>query len=435
MSLLPHRLLRPALAVILLALEASTALVASDSQLKLAIILTRHGVRSPLQTNETLGKYAAEPWPEWSVAPGILTPHGRQEMQMMGGYYHERFVAEGLLTGQAATDAARVYFRSDNDQRTLESARALAAGLLPGGPDPDLHAKPANEIDALFRFAQVHPDLPDRALAVAALNGRIGNDPAAFLKAQEAEFALLEHVLAGPSGKLPAGKTSLLDLPASVQAGTRDHTLGFEGPLRVAQQIVDAIQLEYVEGLPLKDVGWGRVSPATLTQLLRLHSLHFELTQGTFYPAQVQASGLAQYYLATIEQTVSGRSHAGAFGDVGQNLIVVMGHDTNLINLGGLLGLHWQLPGTAANPVLTGGALLLELRQNSDEGKWFVRLSYVGQTLEQIRELTPLSAQTPPAVAPIFVPECSLGTPGYDVPLEKFEALLKRVVDPKFVVP
>ena len=308
--LLPSLLLR---FLLLSALLVSAAAASDTSEVKLVIILTRHGVRSPLQANQILGKYAAEPWPVWDVPPGILTPHGRQEMVMMGGYYRDHYTAEGLLSGNGAADAAKAYFHSDNDQRTKESALALASGLLPGAPAPELHLKPAGTADALYRPVTVHPKLPDRSLAVAALNGRIGNDPVAFLEAQRAEFDLLQQVLFGANPK-PAGKVALLDLPVSVQGGAFDHSVGFEGPLHVGMQIVDALELEYAEGLPMAQVGWGRLTSAQLTQLLRLHSLYFGLTQGTFYPAQVQASSLAQRYLATIEQAASGRPVAGAFG-------------------------------------------------------------------------------------------------------------------------
>jgi 4-phytase/acid phosphatase len=79
-------LLRGGILSLLVALFAASLCGAApaDKELKLVIVLTRHGVRSPLQANQVLGKYAAEPWPEWKVAPGILTPHGRQEMAMMG---------------------------------------------------------------------------------------------------------------------------------------------------------------------------------------------------------------------------------------------------------------------------------------------------------------------------------------------------------------
>ena len=407
---------------------------APDSELKLAIVLTRHGVRSPLQTNEVLGKYAAEPWPQWSVPPAILTPHGRQQMVLFGNYYRERFAAEGLLSGDAAKDFRQIFFRTDTDQRTQETARALANGLVPGAPEPDLHALAEDKPDALFQPVRARPELPDRALAVAAVLGRMGNDPRNVLRAHQAEFVALEQVL-GVTGVPPPGKVALLDLPVEVHAGTYDHTVSLDGSLRIGMQIVDALMLEYTEGMPMKDVGWGRLTSAQLTQLITLHSLYFNLGDATFYPAQVQASNLADHLRATIAQAVKGQAVAGALGGPGEKLVVVVGHDTNLINLGGLLGLEWYVPGTQLNPVLPGGALILELRQRRSDGQFVVRAEYVSQTLEQTRNLSPLSLATPPAVSPIFIPGCSEAGPGYDAPLDKFETLLGRVIDPKFVVP
>ena len=416
-----------------LAVPTAAFAVGSDSELKLVIVLTRHGVRSPLQTNELLGKFAAEPWPQWSVPPGILTPHGRQQMVLIGGYYRDRYVAEGLLTGDATRDFPQIFFRSDNDQRTQETARALANGLVPGAPVPDLHVGPAPAVDALFQPVKARPELSDRTLAVAAVLGRMGNDPGNVLRAHADDFAAVEKVL-GVEGGRPPGKTALLDLPVEVHAGTGDHTVSLDGSLRNAMQIVDALILEYTEGMPMSDVGWGRVTPALLTQLITLHSLYFNLGDATFYPAQVQASNLADHLRSTIEQSVKSQPVAGALGIPGQKVVIVIGHDTNIVNLGGLLGLEWYLPGTQMNPVLPGGALVLELRQRHD-GQYVVRALYLSQTLEQTRNLTPLSLLDPPAIAPIFIPGCSESEPGFDAPLEKFEALLQRVIDPKFVVP
>ena len=404
------------------------------SDLRMVIVLTRHGVRSPLQTNEILGKYAAEPWPEWTVARAILTPHGRQQMVMMGGYYRARYVAEGLLTGDPAKDFPQVFFRSDNDERTQETSRALAEGLLPGAPAPELHTRPAGQIDPLFQPVKAGTATPDRGLAAAAVLGRMGNDPANILQAYHPEFVALEQVLCGPGGTPPAGKVSVLDLPAKVVPGEGDHTVGIEGSLRTAMQVTDALLLEYTEGMPMAEVGWGRLTSATLTQLLTLHSLYFDLTQGTFYPAQVQASNLADHVLQTLQRGAGGAAVPEGFGKAGQKLIVIAGHDTNIVNLGGLLGLKWWLPGTQLNPVLPGGALVFELRQRRADDRFVVRAYYVSQTLEQIRNLTPLSLEAPPAIAPIFIPGCSEAGPGFDVPLDKFETLLQRVVDPKFVL-
>ena len=405
-----------------------------DSDLKLVIILTRHGVRSPLATQAGFDRFAAESWPRWDVPPGDLTPHGKQQMRLMGDYYRMRYVSAGLLSGRVAMDRERIFFRADNDQRTIETARDLGATLLPEA-EIDPHARPAGEIDPLFRPAAVTSFHPDRALAVAAVLGRIGGDPANITQAHRAAFDTLERVLVGESGAIPPGKVAVTDLPANVVPGAQDHSVTVSGPLQTALSITDVLMLEYAEGMPLDKVGWGRVTPGRLTQLIELHSLGFDLAHGTFYPAQVQASNLASHVLATIEQSANGRPDAAAFGTPAQKLIVIVGHDTNIVSLGGLLGLGWWLPGTNRNPVLPGGALVFELRQRTSDRTFVVRASYLSQTLDQMRTLAPLSLEHPPASAPIFIPGCSEAGAGLEAPLPLFEALLQRVIDPRFTIP
>ena len=404
-----------------------------DSELKLVIMVTRHGVRSPLYTNAELGKFAAQAWPQWSVPKGILTPHGRQQMTLMGTYYRARYSAEGLLTGDATRDLPCVFFRTDSDQRTVETGRDLAAGLLPGTA-PDMHARPLDELDPLFRAVKLPIGHPDRALAVAAVQGQIGQNPAAIRQACAAEFATLHRVLFGDAAVAP-GKVDLRDLPWAVEPGSSDHTVSVTGALRDAMHITDGLMLQYAEGMPMTDVGWGRLSPTDLTQVLRLHSLYFGLTQGTFYPSQVQGSNLASHILQTIGQAVSSRADPGAFGTPDHKLVVIVAHDTNIANLGGLMGLSWWLPGTQPNPLLPGGSLVFELRQRRSDHQFVVRTYYVSQTLEQMRSLEPLTLKNPPTVAPIFIPGCSEASPGFDVPLARFEGLLQRVIDPEFVLP
>src|SRR5215470_14701574 len=99
---------------------------AAPAHLKYAIIVTRHGVRSPTWTADRLNQYSAQPWPDWEVPPGNLTTHGRLLMQLMGTYYREHFIAEGLIGRTGCTDTDRTFIWADTDQRTLETARALS---------------------------------------------------------------------------------------------------------------------------------------------------------------------------------------------------------------------------------------------------------------------------------------------------------------------
>jgi 4-phytase/acid phosphatase len=402
-----------------------------DRELKLVIIVTRHGICAPGST-ETLGKYAAESWPRWEVPTGHLTRHGEQQMILMGKFYRERYVKEGVLTGETPQDIKHIYLRANSDQRTLESARRLGIGLLPEG-QPQVQARPQNETDPLFRPYLVPVGHADKALADAAVLGRIGNNPTSVVLAHEAAYATVQRVLFGRSSKEPVGKESLFAQSTSIAPSLGPHIVAFSGPLRMGMVLADIFLMQYVEGRPFSEVGWGRVTRRTLTQTLELHSLYMDLTQRTFYPAQVQGSNLASHILKTFDQAVAGQPSSGAIGSPTDRIVVLVGHDTNLANLGGLLGMSWACDGLM-NPTIPGGALVFELRQQVRNRQFFVRALYISQTLDQMRTSQSLTVANPPAIAPVFIPGCSDATAGYDAPLMKFAERLRQVIDPEFVV-
>ena len=105
----------------------------------------------------------------------------------------------------------------------------------------------------------------------------------------------------------------------------------------------------------------------------------------------------------------------------------LVGHDTNIETLAGLLGLHWMLSEQPVDPTFTGGALVFELRRVAKTNRYTVRAYYVSQSLEQMRDSTPLDLQHSPEKAPIFIPGCSRSTPGYDCPLDRFVDLVSHV--------
>jgi 4-phytase/acid phosphatase len=430
------RAIRPILALLLAGLSpiALRAADTADSEVKLVVVMTRHGVRAPLVTNATLGDYSAEAWPKWDVPPEFLTKHGEKQMALMGAYYRALYVQAGLLDGDTAKDLPRVYFLADSDERTHATAVGLAAGLLPGAV-PEIQERPRGQTDPLFEPVKILAGRADEALGYAAVKGRMGGDPSIVTAAYPALFAELQRVLFGGDGQTPPGKISVLNLPITFRPGSHGEVVDLGGPLHKAESLVDSLLLEYADGMPMADVGWGRVDRAALTRLLQLHLLYFDVTQRPFYPAQAQASNLASHILDTMRQTMSGEPRAGAFGTPASRLVFIVGHDTNIANLGGLLGVSWMLPGTPANPLLPGGAMVFELRQHRGDGRWFVRLYYVSQSLEQMRAGDTLTLQNPPQVAPIFIPECSGAGPGFEAPYDQFAALLRRVIDPKFVLP
>jgi 4-phytase/acid phosphatase len=97
------------------------------------------------------------------------------------------------------------------------------------------------------------------------------------------------------------------------------------------------------------------------------------------------------------------------------------------------LGLHWQLPGYQPDFCVPGGALVFELRQSRTSGEYLVRAFYTAQTWEQLRNLTPLGLQAPPATAQLLIPGGREPGAGRDVRFERFQRLLRKAIGPQFV--
>src|ERR1700687_2781614 len=80
---------------------------APKPKLVFVVILTRHGVRSPITNLEELNAFSSEPWPVWGVPSGDLTPQGRKLMELLGSYYRDYFSSNGLLPPTGCEGADR----------------------------------------------------------------------------------------------------------------------------------------------------------------------------------------------------------------------------------------------------------------------------------------------------------------------------------------
>src|ERR1039458_10045240 len=82
--------------------------------LKQIIIFARHSIRSATSDTNPLNQFSANPSPGFFGVPvGYLTPNGRLAAGLMGSYFHDYLLHEGVLTGDTNTDLARSYFRAN----------------------------------------------------------------------------------------------------------------------------------------------------------------------------------------------------------------------------------------------------------------------------------------------------------------------------------
>ena len=193
--------------------------------------------------------------------------------------------------------------------------------------------------------------------------------------------------------------------------------------------------MQYADNFSLPDVAWGRLTPDTLSRKTRLTVLGFNIEMRLPYLARVQSSNAASHIARTMVQAVWNLSLRGAFGDRRSRIVVVVSSDAYVAGVAGLLGLHWALPGYQPDFCSPGGALVFELRQNNRTKEYVVRVYYTSQTFDQLRDLTKLSVQTPPATMQLLVPGGSSSATDLDVTWNAWTQLMRCLIDKKSVEP
>ena len=413
-----------------------TAQATDDTQLKQVILFARHGVRSPSLTNAMLDKFSVQPYPDFGLQVDILTTQGAAIETALGSYYRLWLTKEGVLTGNDGQDAANVYFRAGmSSELIVDSAKYFASGMLPAAT-VNLNVQPG--YDAVFDPVDAGVSKIDQQTAIAAVLGRLGGNPQSLATAYAPELALVRSVLLhyqGRDGMLPAAPPSTIDvtkIPFAVTAGQQGLPVGLGG-LSTICGVIDPFIMEYANGMPLEQVGWGQLDPASISRTYHLYDKLLDLEYRTPYLAGVQSSNMASHVVRSLVQASTGKPVAGALASPSTKVILLLGTNTQITGLAGLLHLDWALPEFPLDEASPSGVLVFELRQSESTGQFVVRVSYTAQTFEQLRNVTPLTLSNPPATAPVFVPGCSTSNATFDCPLAGFVNVVDQAIDPQSI--
>ncbi len=413
-----------------------TAQPADDTQLKQVIIFGRHSVRAATSTNTYLDQYSAQQFPDFGVAAGILTPNGEQLETILGGYYRQWLTQEGLLTGNDTADANFVFFHANVIQRTIDTAQHLWMGMLPGAPVNVQYLSPTTA-DPLFEPAAAGVAQLNSRMAIDSVNGRLGANPQSLASAYAPEIALSRSVLLGyplsetPPPLPPTGVMDATDFatnPIVVMPGTALGAPVNLGGLSTLENVVEPFVMEYADGLPV--AGWGQLNVGGVSQTLRILTLVLDLEFRTPYLARVESSNVASHIVRTMVQSATGNAMTGTLATPSTKIVVLIASDDNVCGLAGLFRIDWLLPEYQPDFCSPGGAIVFQLRQSQSTGEYIVRTSYMGQTLDQLRNQTVLTLDVPPAIAPVSIPDCSIDNATFDCELGNFVRMANKLIDP-----
>lgn len=389
-------------AAVVVGLAGSAAAAPSgDLKLERMVMVMRHSVRPPTKAQATPAGTTAQPWGPWTTPYGDLTPHGAEGARLMGAYYRTFLGARGLLPREGCAAPRDVVAWASGKSRAIKTAEAFVEGLQPGCGLKVDHPD-SEENDPIF-----HPSaVIDGDLALKAAQ-RQKPGVAAETKALAREFAILQRVL-GCDPVTKAG-CDIAKRPSKLEANAGDNA-DLNGALGVASTAGQTVLLEYVEGKPMSEVGWGRASKADIQALLRFHTVKFRYEVGPPYVADRYAAPVAKEILAALD------------GKSGK-LTLLVGHDTNIAALRAFLDVHFTAADYPRDDPPPGGAMGFELLKDAG-GKAYVRAFYTAQTMDQLRDLRPLTAGDPPAYAYFPIPGCAVKGQPTLCPLATFRKIV-----------
>lgn len=364
-----------------------------------AVVLTRHGVRSP--THAPSGNYN---WPNWQpVADGYLTRHGYTLMTFAGQYYRKSFSDAGL---PLQCSQGNVYVYADVDQRTIATGRALIEGIC-GNPS----AVPLNHDATLAAGTKdtLFDNLPNSKDSMAAARSGNGTDAP--------DFTGLQQIL---NGRCSSGNCGVI---------ANDPK-----PLVTGASFAEDLFLEYAQCRPLDEIDPGE-NFQFVQRLQSAMQLHVQLSNLERYSERIaqQRGGNMFAHIAELLEAKAGQLHPGLNGpDVSNaSAAFIVGHDTNIANVAGILGAHWSLgDGYVPNDTPPGGALVFELLRG-DDNTMRVGIRFVHQTLAQLRSARSIPSGT--VSSPVFFDGC--GGVQCSMPLSDFAAIANRLNAGGFVRP
>lgn len=382
---------------------ARTARTAPALKLERVVMLMRHGIRPPTKAQPLPPGYTTDVWPSWPVEPGLLTHRGAAGAKLLGAADAAWLRARGLM-GAGCPAAGTLVVKASNKQRTQRTAAAWSEGFAPGcrvaldhpeegGPDPIFHGldDQPESFDGARALREARAMLPPGGLA-------------AETRAHAKELATLARVLNCRAACPLSGESRLVAEPHDRPE--------LEGPLDIGSTASQSLLLEYLEGMPMRDVGWGRVSRAEIEAMLRFHPLKFKYSNRPDYVADTAAAPIVREMLEAL--TAPGR-----------RVTLLAGHDTNVADLGGFYRAHWRVPSYPGDDVPPGGAFGFELLRDAKGGR-FVRAFFRAQTMDQLRGLRPLTGREAPYRGYLTIPGCGTAAVATSCTFAAFERLTRR---------
>ena len=406
-----------------------------NTELLSVVAISRHGIRSQTASLDSANLDTLRPqgfplWPLPAATPGNLSTVGQQNATRLGAWYRDFYAAQGLFPPRGSCPTAgTVFIYADVFERTIHTAQGYLDGMFQSEATPDCGVPVVHSCEPVDPYITTACALLDTsqckvvtAVDQAAFTTAIGGNTSALITKYSAQLQTLRTVTAccqpeACNQSSPPASCSLLELPTAVNVNPTGAVAYASGSLfDVANSVTEDFELQYAQGMPdthcattqgAQCVGWGAIPPGGLSDLTKLHVLGMDLTNRLPSIAQVTSTNLMWQLVGTMDQTLTGVKNPDMLAPAASTFTLFVAHDDNIAAIAAFLGgVTWKAEGFQENDPGPAGALVFELHRVKQGGQLIVRLFYVIATLDQMRNGTVLSLQTPPQRIPLAIPAC-----------------------------
>lgn len=365
-----------------------------DLTLEKVTVVSRHNVRAPLEKYlNTLDEMTGDgyQWTRWSVPGGNLTLRGGALEMLFGEYFRLWLQNEQFLV---CPQEDEFYFGASPKQRTIATARAFAAGMLPYMTVP-VHYK----VDEKGKLASLDPDYLPLLNDYSASDGVFNTD--SFKKEAIRElgrlkapsYAFLEEVLRFEHS-FYARKHNIIHIDDSVGVllnfydGEKMLEPTMKGGLKDANKASDALILQYYEMEDSVAAAFGR--QLSFDEWKLLASIKDTYGDLLFTRAPIISVNVSHCMLLRLQSEMSAGGHKFAFFCTHDSMIAAL--------LAALRAERYELRNTIETQTPIGGKVLFEQWKEtcSENPQRYVRVRYLYQSSDQIRKMAPMDLCYPP---------------------------------------
>lgn len=365
-------------------------------QLKEAVVLSRHNIRSPLSDSKSdLGRMTPHEWTRWTAPKSELTLRGGVLETQMGQYFRKWAEDAGLFPVNHTPGADDVNVIANSMQRCIATAQYFTSGFMPVGGIRVNHRYAPSKMDPLFnpQLTKVSPEFIATAMKqIEAMGGKKGI--VGINEAIAPDYAKIIEVLDVDDSPMAKEKNPKLDALKNYNTELlwevyQEPQLKGGSALKELNSASDALILQFYEQPDSMKAAFGhKLSRKDWEKIAHVKDTY----QDVLFTAPIVAANVAHPLIQYMYDEL--RSPARKF-------TFLVGHDSNLSAVATALGVEdYELPDAIEKKTPIGSKIVIEKFKGAD-GKDYADINIVYQSIDQLRNMELLDLSNPPMIYPL----------------------------------